>query len=284
VALDIARPLVGIALSAPPVTMAQATALGALIERDLPDLMLPRPRADLVEETRDDPPVPTLVLANRQRRRNYWEEWGKDWDERVDVALLGYAYGGMLIDADGSLREQRRVEDGRIVIRRRDLDAERSAQGIGWRRSGGAASGLPRGRHPGRGDAVPDHPVPAVLPYPIAAVVAAYLVHPHRPARPHLQRLLQPQWRAAGRLRARPVLRRLVFHHPGPVAAPPVSWTAVCGVLVGLYVSARCHDRCRPRFTTRRPMVAISAAGTTKWADRYATTAPLFASLWVTSR
>ena len=128
VTLDIARPLIGIALSAPPVTIAQATALGALIERDLPDLVLPRPRADLVEEIRDDPPVPTLVLANRQRRRNYWEEWGKDWDERVDVALLGYAYGGTLIDADGPLREQRRVEDGRIVIRRRDPAAERSAQ------------------------------------------------------------------------------------------------------------------------------------------------------------
>ena len=68
------------------------------------------------------------------------------------------------------------------------------------------------------------------------------------PARPHLQRLLQPKWRAAGRLRARTVLRRLVFHHPSPVAAPPVSWTAVCGVLVGLYVSARCHDQCRPRI------------------------------------
>ena len=59
VALDIARPLIGIALSAPPVTIAQATALGGLIERDLPDLVLPRPRADLVEEIRDDPPVPT---------------------------------------------------------------------------------------------------------------------------------------------------------------------------------------------------------------------------------
>ncbi len=128
VALDIARPLIGIALSAPPVTIAQATALGGLIERDLPDLVLPRPRADLVEEIRDDPPVPTLVLANRQRRRNYWEEWGKDWDERVDVALLGYAYGGTLIDADGPLREQRRVEDGRIVVRRRDPAAEQSAQ------------------------------------------------------------------------------------------------------------------------------------------------------------
>ncbi len=128
IVFDIPRPLIGIALSAPPVTMAQATALGALIARDLPDLALPQPRTDLVEEIREEPPVPTLVLANRQRRRNYWEYWGKDWDDRVDVALLGYIYGSSLIDADGAQRELRRVEDGRIVIRRRDLDAERQAQ------------------------------------------------------------------------------------------------------------------------------------------------------------
>ena len=128
VALDIARPLVGIALSAPPVTTAQATALRALIERDLPDLVLPQPRTDLVEEIRDDPPVPTLMLANRPRRRNYWEVWGKDWEERVDVALLGFAYGDVLIGGDDAPREHRKVEDGRIVIRRRDPAAERSAQ------------------------------------------------------------------------------------------------------------------------------------------------------------
>jgi len=67
--LDVARPLVGIALSAPPVTIAQANALGALIARDLPDLVLPPPRTDLVEEILDQPPVPTLMLANRPRRR-----------------------------------------------------------------------------------------------------------------------------------------------------------------------------------------------------------------------
>jgi len=126
--LGTARPLVGIALSAPPVTIAQAAALGALIARDLPDLTLPPPRTDLVEEIRDDPPVPTLMLANRPRRRNYWEIWGKDWEERVDVALLGYAYGDTLIGGDEALREQRKVEDGRIVVRRRDPAAERSAQ------------------------------------------------------------------------------------------------------------------------------------------------------------
>ena len=128
IVLDVARPLVRIALSAPPVTMAQAAALGALIERDLPDLALPRPRTDLVEEIRDDPPVPTLLLANRQRRRNYWEMWAKGLGERVDVALLGYAYGDTLIAAEDAPREQRKVEDGRIIVRRRDLAAERSAQ------------------------------------------------------------------------------------------------------------------------------------------------------------
>ena len=128
IALDVARPLVGIALSAPPVTIAQAAALGALIARDLPDLALPQPRTDLVEEIRDDPPVPTLMLANRPRRRNYWEVWGKDWEERVDVALLGYAYGDTLIGGEDAPHEQRKVEEGRIVVRRRDPAAERSAQ------------------------------------------------------------------------------------------------------------------------------------------------------------
>ena len=128
VALDIPRALVGIALAAPAVTMAQAAALRALIERDLPDLVLPQPRTDLVEEIRDGPPVPTLMLASRPRRRNYWEVWRKDWEERVDVALLGFAYGDTLIGGDDTLREQRKVEDGRVVIRRRDPAAERAAQ------------------------------------------------------------------------------------------------------------------------------------------------------------
>jgi superfamily II DNA or RNA helicase len=162
ITLDVARPLVRIALSAPPVTIAQAAALGALIERDLPDLALPRPRADLVEEIRDEPPVPTLLLANRQRRRNYWEMWTKDSEEGVDVALLGYLYGDTLIAAEEMPREQRKVEDGRIVVRRRDLSAERTAQdrleAFGLRAvdtfaaPGGEAGRIPLGFPDGRGD------------------------------------------------------------------------------------------------------------------------------------
>jgi superfamily II DNA or RNA helicase len=128
VGLDIARPLVGIALSAPAVTTAQAAALRTLLERDLPDFLLPAPRTDLVEEIREDPPVPILTLANRPRRRNYWEVWGKDWEELVDVAMLGFAYGDTAIGGDDAPLEQRRVENGRIVIRRRDPPGERAAQ------------------------------------------------------------------------------------------------------------------------------------------------------------
>ena len=162
IALDVARPLVGIALSAPPVTIAQAAALGALIERDLPDLTLPPPRTDLVEEIREELPVPTLLLANRQRRRNYWEIWTKDLAEGVDVALLGYLYGDTLIAAEEAPREQRKVEDGRIVVRRRDLAAEHRAQqrleAVGLRvfdtfaAAGGDGGRIPFGFPDGRGD------------------------------------------------------------------------------------------------------------------------------------
>src|SRR3984893_18224220 len=162
IALEVARPLVRIALSAPPVTIAQAAALGALIERDLADLALPRPRADLVEEIREEPPIPTLLLANRQRRRNYWETWTKDLEDGVDVALLGYLYGDTLIAAVEAPRDQRTVEDGRIIVRRRDLAAERSAQdrleAFGLRAietfaaAGGDAGRIPFGFLDGRGD------------------------------------------------------------------------------------------------------------------------------------
>ena len=67
IAFEVARPLVKIALSAPPVTIAQAKAVGAALEREMPGLALPRPRTDLVEEVRDLPPRPTLTLSQRTR-------------------------------------------------------------------------------------------------------------------------------------------------------------------------------------------------------------------------
>jgi superfamily II DNA or RNA helicase len=128
VELDLTGPLVKIALSAPPVTKAQAEALDAVLERDLPGLALPRPRADLVEDIRKDPPVPTLVLAKRKRSWSYWELRSKNWDEDIDLALLGYSYGGTVIDPNDARSELRTVEEGRIVVRRRHRAAERAVR------------------------------------------------------------------------------------------------------------------------------------------------------------
>ena len=123
-----ARPLIRVALSAPPVTKAQAEALDAVLERDLPGLALPRPRTDLVEDIRKEPPVPTLVLAKRKRSWSYGELRSKNWDENIDLALLGYSYGSAVINPDDPRSELRTLEEGRIVVRRRNRGAERAAR------------------------------------------------------------------------------------------------------------------------------------------------------------
>src|SRR5580700_4620772 len=127
VELDLARPLVRIALSAPPVTKAQAEAVGAALERELPGLALPRPRSDIVEELRKDPPVPILTLVQRRRGWNYWGVRTSEWDDNVDLALLGFSYGGTAIHPEDRRNELRAFEDGRIVVRRRDRSTERAA-------------------------------------------------------------------------------------------------------------------------------------------------------------
>ncbi len=127
VELDLARPLVRIALSAPPVTKAQAEAVGAALERELPGLALPRPRSDIVEEIRKDPPVPILTLVQRRRGWNYWGVRTKEWDDNVDLALLGFSYGGIAIHPEDRRNELRAFEEGRIVVRRRNRGAERAA-------------------------------------------------------------------------------------------------------------------------------------------------------------
>jgi SNF2-related domain/SWIM zinc finger len=129
VELDLARPLVKVALSAPPVTKAEAAAIGSVFDRDLSGLALPRPRSDFVEEIRKDPPVPTLMLFSRKRSWSYWEPRSKNWDDGIDLALLGFTYGGTTIDPDDRRSELRAFEEGRIIVRRRNRAAERAALG-----------------------------------------------------------------------------------------------------------------------------------------------------------
>src|SRR5262249_2851357 len=62
-------------------------------------------------------------------RRHGWSPWlpSHAADESVDIALLGFAYDGRVIDLAGAPDEMRRVEGDRLVIRRRDIAAEQEA-------------------------------------------------------------------------------------------------------------------------------------------------------------
>jgi superfamily II DNA or RNA helicase len=129
---DMPRNLVASFLTAPPIDIAQAAALDAVFERDFPELPLPRPRADLIEEIRADPPIPVLRLVNRRRVWTYWTT-GRSAEETADIAMLGFDYGGQAIDPASAPAEIRKVEAGRLVVQRRDLAAERKAQQRLWK-------------------------------------------------------------------------------------------------------------------------------------------------------
>lgn len=128
IAFDVPRMLVKVAMAAPPVTIDQAAAIAGRLARDLPGLPLPPPRADMVEELRIEKPTPMLHLGWRKRAGNYWEWRRQGEEETIATALLGFAYGDAPIDRDKAPRELRSVKDGKIIVRRRDLRAERAAR------------------------------------------------------------------------------------------------------------------------------------------------------------
>ena len=127
--LELARPLVRVALAAPPVTAAEAAAVNTVFERDLPELALARPRTDIVEEVRSDPPVPALRLVSRERGWGYWGPSPKEWDRKIDLALLGILLRRRPWSTPTDARnEARSFEEGRIVVRSRNRAAERAAR------------------------------------------------------------------------------------------------------------------------------------------------------------
>ena len=93
-------------LAAPPIDPAQASALGGVFERDFRGFDLPRPRRDLIEEIRDAAPVPVLRLTSRRLGWTWLSS--RAAEEGVDVALLGFAYDGRVIDLAAAPAEMRR--------------------------------------------------------------------------------------------------------------------------------------------------------------------------------
>src|SRR4051812_19450485 len=123
--LDFGVPPVIVAgfLAAPPVAPNQAPALAEALARRFPGLALPAPRTDIVEEVRDGPPVPVLRLTTRKRAYRYSFGSGRD-EDRIDIALFGYEYDGNIIDARSAPPELRSVENGEVIVRRRNYPAE----------------------------------------------------------------------------------------------------------------------------------------------------------------
>ena len=70
----------------------------------------------MVEELRVELPVAVLALGRRKRSRSYWDWRAKGVDELIDVAFLGYAYGGAKIYIGNAPRELRTVKDSRIFV------------------------------------------------------------------------------------------------------------------------------------------------------------------------
>jgi superfamily II DNA or RNA helicase len=150
--IDLPARLIGPLLSAPAVAPHQAAALAERLAGIFPpDVPMPRPRTDLVEKILDENPVPCLTLLSRRSPPPAWTYYSprgatETW---MDLALVGFDYAGLRIDAATPPVEQRRLEGNRIVVRRRNLDAERAAlralQGLGMKPPVTLPADLPRG-------------------------------------------------------------------------------------------------------------------------------------------
>ncbi|HTT78726.1 MAG TPA: SNF2-related protein, partial [Stellaceae bacterium] len=114
-------------LRAPPVALHQAAALAAALAREFAGADVPLPRADVVEEIRGYPPVCVLRLVNRRSAWRSYSRRRRD-EDAIDLALLGYEYDGAIIDPASAPPDMRRVEDGRVIVRRRNIAAEHAAR------------------------------------------------------------------------------------------------------------------------------------------------------------
>lgn len=114
-------------LQAPPVAPSQVALLRAALAEKLPGIALAPPAVDVVEETITEPPVPVLRLSGHEARIPGLWYYQDATTIPLDVAQLAYDYGGLLVDPAKAPLELRRVEGRRVLVRSRDIGAERAA-------------------------------------------------------------------------------------------------------------------------------------------------------------
>ncbi len=130
--LDLPGGLIKTLLNAPPIAPHQAQAVAETLTRDLPITAVVPPRIGLVEEIRKAEAVPLLHLISFERPRgayaHYWHVGPAGIDPVVDLALLAFEYDGRIIDPHSAPHEVRQMEDGRIVVRRRNARSEKATR------------------------------------------------------------------------------------------------------------------------------------------------------------
>ncbi|HEY0524194.1 MAG TPA: DEAD/DEAH box helicase [Stellaceae bacterium] len=129
--LDVGLPehLIGPLLEAPPIAPHQAAAFARSLRAKLPDLPIPLPHTEIVEEVVEKQPVPCLRLVTRRHASTYgyWGSRKSSSLQLTDIAFLTFDYDGKEIAPDKPPEEKRRVEGNKVIIERRNLAAERAA-------------------------------------------------------------------------------------------------------------------------------------------------------------
>lgn len=119
-----------VVLSAPPAPPEAAAALAQALAQRLPGLNIDPPRADVTLTMDDSPPAIVLRLVSKKLPPAYGWGGGKrtvGLEEWVDGAWLSFDYGGVELASGAPPADMRRVEDGKVWVRKRRSDIEAAA-------------------------------------------------------------------------------------------------------------------------------------------------------------
>lgn len=113
-------------MTAPPLRARDAAAVSRALRQRLPHLDIPPPSAEMTEVVVADPPVPVLTLSTEMRPSGYWPSSGKGAAGSLhDLMHLTFDYGGTMVDPTTAPQELRSVDGRRVIVRERNVRAEK---------------------------------------------------------------------------------------------------------------------------------------------------------------
>jgi superfamily II DNA or RNA helicase len=112
-------------LSAPPLSAADVSVVASALAKTVPHLQVPAPLA-LTETVRRIAPVPMLALRTISlpvSKRSSWNAWAEP--EVLDIAILTFAYGDVVVDPNDRIDEIRIVRGTETIVHPRSIEDER---------------------------------------------------------------------------------------------------------------------------------------------------------------